>query len=207
MRAVDHGTSRGGARSVRPGLDSSTAGAGLFIAALFDSSLLSLPEVNDLLLIYFSATFPDNAYFYASMTVLGSLSGASGLYWLAWWKGHGYLQKRFPGGKIDRAFRLFERYGALAVAVPAILPPPFPFKIFVLSSGVLGLSYTRFFAAIVIGRSFRYFGTAYLAVRFGDVAIVYLRENAQFVFVAALVFVLVSVAWLVRRRWRAVENG
>ena len=175
------------------GLDSSTAGFGLFVAAFFDSSLLSLPEINDVLLIYFGTEFPERAYFYASMTVLGSASGASLLYWLARWKGHALLKRKFEAGKIDRVFRLFKRYGALAVAVPAILPPPFPFKIFVLSSGVLGLPYRYFLVAILMGRSFRYFGEAFLAVRFGEVTVTYLRENATAVLVGTLLVMAVAV--------------
>ena len=145
------------------GLGSVAAGFGLFIVAFFDSSLLSLPEINDVLLIYCGTQFSDKAYYYAFMTVLGSALGASLLYWLARWKGYSFLKNKFSDGKIDWVFKLFHRYGALAVAVPAILPPPFPFKIFVLSSGVLGLPYSRFLVAILLGRSFRYFGEAFLA--------------------------------------------
>lgn len=179
--------------SVR-GLGSVTAGFGLFVVAFFDSSLLSLPEINDLLLIYFGTQFTEKAYYYATMTVLGSASGASLLYWLARWKGYGFLKRKFSDGKIDSVFRLFRRYGALAVAVPAILPPPFPFKIFVLSAGVLGLPYSRFLIAILLGRSFRYFGEAFLAVRYGEVAMTYLRQNASNVLVGTLLVFVVGVA-------------
>ena len=186
------------------GLGSVAAGFGLFAVAFFDSSLLSLPEINDLLLIYFGTQFSDKAYYYALMTVLGSASGASLLYWLARWKGYGFLKRKFPDGKIDTVFRLFRRYGALAVAVPAILPPPFPFKIFVLSSGVLGLPYARFLIAILLGRSFRYFGEAFLAVRYGEVAMTYLRQNASSVLVGTLLVLGVGVTGyaLVRRTRR-----
>jgi len=178
------------------GLGSTTAGLGLFGIAFFDSSLLSFPEINDLLLVYFGTRFSDNAYYYAAMTVFGSAAGASLLYWLARWKGHGFLKKRFTDGKIDSVFRLFRRYGVLAVAVPAVLPPPFPFKIFVLSSGVLGLPYSRFLVAIIVGRSFRYFGEAFLAVRYGEQAIAYLRESATNVIVAALVAAVIGAGVL-----------
>ena len=168
------------------GLGRVAAGFGLFVVAFFDSSLLSLPEINDVLLIYCGTQFPDKAYYYAFMTVFGSALGASLLYWLARWKGYSFLKNRFSDGKIDSVFKLFRRYGALAIAVPAILPPPFPFKIFVLSSGVLGLPYSKFLVAILLGRSFRYFGEAFLAVRYGEVAITYFRDNATSVLVGTL---------------------
>ncbi len=186
------------------GLGSFTGGLGLFVVAFFDSSLLSLPEINDLLLIYFGARFPTHAYYYALMTVLGSALGASLLYWLARWKGYGFLKNKFSDGKIDSVFRLFARYGALAVAVPAILPPPFPFKIFVLSAGVLGLSFRRFLLAILLGRCFRYFGEAFLAVRYGDAAFVYLRDNASAVLVGTLlVFAIAFAIFLLLQRRRS----
>lgn len=185
------------------GLGSGTGGLGLFVIAFFDSSLLSLPEINDVLLVYFGTRFPELAYYYASMTVAGSASGGSLLYGLARFKGHALLQRKFAEGRIQTVFRIFERYGALAVVVPAIMPPPFPFKIFVLSAGVLGLSYPRFLGAIVVGRVIRYFGEAYLAVRYGEQALHYLKTHGIVVFLVAAIIVVSFMLWhLVQRRRR-----
>jgi membrane protein YqaA with SNARE-associated domain len=192
------------------GLSSLTAGLGLFVIAFFDSSLLSLPEINDVLLVYFGARFPDNAFYYATMTVLGSASGGSLLYGLARWKGYAMIARRFSGARSENVFGLVRRYGALAVLVPAILPPPFPFKIFLLAAGSLGLPYARFLAAIVVGRTIRYFGEAYVAVRYGEEAMSFLHANARNVVLAAVVlvsgFLVVRLAaWLRRRRRRNAE--
>jgi membrane protein DedA with SNARE-associated domain len=94
------------------------------------------------------------------MMMLGSATGCSPLYGISRWKGYSFLKNRFAEVRVDTAFRLFKRYGALAVIVPAVLPPPAPFKIFVFSAGVLGLCYSRFITAVLIGRSARYFGEA-----------------------------------------------
>jgi membrane protein YqaA with SNARE-associated domain len=179
-----------------------TAGLGLFVVAFFDSSLLSLPEINDVLLVYFGARFPDKAFYYALMTLGGSVSGASFLYGLARWKGYTFLQKKYSKGRVESVFRLVGRYGAFAVAIPAVLPPPLPFKIFVLSSGVLGLPYPRFFTALLAGRTIRYFGEAFLAVRYGEEAILYLESNAKTVSVVAiaLVVLIVTIPLLLARR-------
>lgn len=185
------------------GLSSGTAGFGLFGIAFFDSSLLSLPEINDALLLYFGARFPDRAFYYALTTMLGSVTGASLLYGLARWKGFSFLERRFPHGRIQTVFGLVRRYGALAVLLPSILPPPFPFKIFVLSSGALGLSVPRFLAAIALGRTVRYFGEAWLAVRYGDRALGYLHANAANVLLAALVVAVGAVLFHVVRRRRS----
>ncbi|HXV60726.1 MAG TPA: VTT domain-containing protein [Vicinamibacteria bacterium] len=174
-------------------LGSLTGGLGLFVIAFFDSSLLSLPEINDVLLVYFGTRFPELAYYYALMMVLGSASGGSLLFWLARYKGHRMLERRFAEKKIARVFGVFGRYGALAVVLPAVMPPPFPFKIFVLSAGVLGLPYQRFLAAIALGRSVRYFGEAFLAVRYGERAMGYLEAHGA----SLLVLIVLVLAILV----------
>jgi len=190
------------------GLSSGTAGFGLFGIAFFDSSLLSLPEINDALLLYFGARFPERAFYYALMTMLGSVTGASLLYGLARWQGFSFLEKRFPKGRIQSVFGIVRRYGAFAVLLPSILPPPFPFKIFVLSSGALGLPIPRFIVAMVVGRTVRYFGEAWLAVRYGDQALGYLHANAANVLVGALVVAVGAVAFhAIRRRRSGMEEG
>lgn len=189
------------------GLSSGTAALGLFGIAFFDSSLLSLPEINDALLLYFGARFPDRAFFYALMTMLGSVTGASLLYGLARWQGFSFLEKRFPKGRIQSVFEIVRRYGAFAVLLPAILPPPFPFKIFVLSSGALGLPIPRFVVAIVLGRTVRYFGEAWLAVHYGDRALGYLHANAANVLLAVLVLTCgILLFHLFRRRRSGLEE-
>ena len=190
------------------GLSSGTAGLGLFGIAFFDSSLLSLPEINDALLLYFGARFPERAFYYALMTMLGSVTGASLLYGLARWQGFSFLEKRFPKGRIQSVFELVGRYGAFAVLLPSILPPPFPFKIFVLSSGALGLSVPRFVAAMVVGRTLRYFGEAWLAVRYGDEALGYLHANTANVLIGVLVVAVGAVLFqVIRRRRSGSEEG
>jgi len=190
------------------GLSSGTAGLGLFGIAFFDSSLLSLPEINDALLLYFGARFPERAFYYALMTMLGSVTGASLLYGLARWQGFSFLEKRFPKGRIQSVFELVGRYGAFAVLLPSILPPPFPFKIFVLSSGALGLSVPRFVAAMVVGRTLRYFGEAWLAVRYGDEALGYLHANTANVLIGVLVVAVGAVVFqVIRRRRSGSEEG
>ena len=191
------------------GLDALTAGIGLYVIAFFDSSLLSLPEINDVLLVYFGAHFPAKAYYYALMTVLGSASGCSLLYWLARGNGYAFLKRRYPEGKLQGVFKLVERYGVLTVLVPAVLPPPFPFKIFVLSSGILGLTYSRFLVAVMLGRTIRYFGEAYLAVRFGEQAIAFLEANSSNVLTAVIGGIVIGfvVHVAIRRRRRASRRA
>ena len=91
------------------------------------------------------------------------------------------MRRRFGGARLDRAIELTNRYGILAIAVPAILPPPAPFKVFVLLAGVAKLPILKFVSAVAVGRGFRYFLEAWLAVRYGDQAIELLERNGQIV--------------------------
>jgi undecaprenyl-diphosphatase len=175
------------------GMGSVWGGFGLFFIAFCDSSFLSLPEINDLLIIYFCTRFKDYAYFYALMATLGSTAGCVALYWLGRWKGYGFLRRKYSESKLESVLGTFQRYGVFALIVPAMWPPPLPFKIFVLSAGIFGLSFPRFLGAILLGRSTRYFFEAAMAVRYGDRALVYLREN--FMTVVYVVFALVVVGF------------
>ena len=184
------------------------AGVGLFLVAFFDSSLLSLPEINDLLVIYLSTSFKEHAYLFAFMAVTGSMTGCSLLYWVARSKGYHFLQKRYSEGRVQSAMRVFQRFGVLAVIVPALLPPPFPFKIFVLSAGVFGLTFSRFIVAVLVGRGIRYFSEAFLAVRYGELAFAFIEANYRYVIfmVAGLVLLGFALYMLRRLLWATVEE-
>lgn len=188
----------------------SLGGPGLFLIAFLDSSFLSFPEVNDLLIIWLTTQHPERMPYYALMTTLGSISGCLALYTLARKGGEAFLRKRFHERHIDRAMDLFQRYGLLAVLIPSILPPPAPFKIFVLAAGVARVKLTHFITAIAIGRGVRYFGEGLLAVWYGEAAAAFLRENARpiAIAIASACFVggLAYIIWQ-RRRGARVPSG
>src|SRR3990170_3414076 len=110
-------------------------GPGLFVIAFLDSSFLSLPQINDLLVIGMVIQHPERMPLYVLMATSGSVAGCLVMYWLGRKGGDAFLRKRFHPRHLDRATRLFERYGFLAVIVPALLPPPAPFKLFVILAG------------------------------------------------------------------------
>jgi membrane protein YqaA with SNARE-associated domain len=152
-------------------------GAGLFVIALLDSSFLSFPQVNDLLIIVLSTKFPERMPYYAGMTTIGSIIGCYLLYAVARRGGEVFLRKRVRGRYADRAIALYQRHGLLAVVVPALLPPPVPFKVFVLLAGAAAVSPVRFGMAVAIGRGIRYFGQGYLAVLYGEQAAEFMKTN------------------------------
>ena len=181
----------------------SLGGPGLFIIAFLDSSFLSFPEVNDLLIIWLTTQHKERMVYYAAMTTLGSVAGCLALYTLARKGGEAFLRKRFNPQYLERATATFRRYGLLAILIPSILPPPMPFKIFVLAAGVAKVRPLDFILAIAVGRGFRYFGEGLLAVYYGDHAADFLNENAQTVALVVGVAALLSgVVWIVTKRRR-----
>lgn len=177
-------------------------GIGLFVVAALDSSFLSFPQVNDLLIIYLSTRTPALMPYYAGMTTLGSVLGCFVLYGFARRGGEMFLRKRFSGARVERGLALYQRHGLLAVIVPSLLPPPTPFKLFVLLAGAAKVSPWKFGAAVAIGRGIRYFGQGYLAVLYGEAAAEWMRDNgalAGIIFAAAAV-VGALVFYFVKKR-------
>jgi membrane protein YqaA with SNARE-associated domain len=182
-------------------------GIGLMVLAMCDSSFLSLPEVNDLLLMTFSIKEPEGMVKFAALTTLGSVIGCALLYAVGRKGGEAFLQKTFAHERVARIQRWYQRHGVLAVIVPSLLPPPTPFKVFVLSAGTFGISWPKFLTAVVIGRSIRYFSEGILAVTYGPAAIEFVQKNYGKVGLAVAIVIVVSafIFFAARRRVPSIE--
>jgi membrane protein YqaA with SNARE-associated domain len=143
---------------------------GLFLVALVDSSFLSLPEINDFLVISAALAEPGTVWIFVLMAALGSVVGSSILWRLGRAGGEALLVRRFGAEWAARTHRAYGRWGYLALAVPAVLPPPMPFKVFVLASGVFGFPYLRFVLTLLLARSARYTFWGTMGVVYGDEA-------------------------------------
>jgi membrane protein YqaA with SNARE-associated domain len=174
---------------------------GLFVIALLDTTVLSFPQVNDALILVLSARHPALMPAYAGLSTLGSVIGSFVLFGMGRRGGDAFLRRRFKPSHVDRALRLYQRFGTLAIIVPALLPPPTPFKIFVLLSGAAGMHPGAFLFAVAIGRGVRYFGQGILAVEYGDEASHWLSVHGTEVVLAVLALALVTgIVWFARRR-------
>ena len=142
---------------------------GLFAIALLDSALIPLPGGPDVVVMLLSAQQPARMPLYVLAATLGSVIGCLILYRLSRRAGQGALAK-FSPEKRARVQSWIDRYDVLSVLVASILPPPFPFKLFVITAGVFRLPVWRFAAAVAGGRAFRFALEAYLAARYGDEA-------------------------------------
>jgi membrane protein YqaA with SNARE-associated domain len=179
-------------------------GPGLFLIAFLDSSFLSFPQANDLLVIWMVLETPALMPYYASMATLGSVTGCLVLHHLASKGGDAFLRKRFRQGRVERVRGLIQRYGVLAVLLPALFPPPAPFKLFVLLAGAGGVSRPKFALAVSLGRGIRYFGQGLLAVWYGEQAVAFLKQNGRGLAFGLIIAIVVCAAGLLT--WRRVRQ-
>lgn len=148
---------------------------GLFTVALLDSTFVPLPSSADALMLVLSTEHPRWMLLYALMATSGSALGCYILYHISRRAGSRAL-KRFSEAKQKRVKELIERYDMFAVLVATLLPPPFPFKLFVVTAGVFRFSILRFMIAIIVGRTFRFLLEGFFAVRYGQDAKVILAR-------------------------------
>jgi membrane protein YqaA with SNARE-associated domain len=184
-------------------------GPGLFLIGYLDSSFLSFPEVNDLLVIVMVTQHKERLLYYALMATLGSVGGCLTLYYIARRGGERFMRKRFKARHVESGLELFQKYGLLVVIVPALLPPPAPFKIFILLAGVASIPVWQFTAAVFIARFIRYGGEGLLALFYGERAAVFLQAHAKEIglWLSALALVL-GLAWILfNRRGRSGVEG
>jgi membrane protein YqaA with SNARE-associated domain len=179
---------------------------GLFLIALGDSAFIPLPQGVDALLIAQSIAAPSTAYFAAAVAVVGSVLGSYILYSLAKRGGEKMLEKKASQKGAQKLRKSVEKDGALALIPPTMIPLPLPMKLFVIAAGVFQMPIPQFLAALTFARCVRYFGEAFVAVRYGDRTTEFLRENA----VAGIAIGLGLVAvFFVIHRWstRRVQEG
>jgi len=169
-----------------------TLGApGLFLISFLDSSVLTFPVINDLLMIELSIQKPLRMPLYASMAMIGSLLGCVLLYFIAKKGGEAFFHKK--AGERGHAIRHWvEKNGFGGMLIAALLPPPTPFKIFVFAAGVFEVPLASFTSAIALARAIRYFGMGYLAIRYGDQAMPFLKQHKLEVSAGVVVFAVVS---------------
>jgi membrane protein YqaA with SNARE-associated domain len=187
------------------GLALSLGGPGLFVVAFLDSSFISLPQINDLLVVLMVVRNKALMPYYALMATAGSVAGCYVLYLIAERGGEAFLAKRLKRGHVERALALYRKRGVLALMVPALLPPPAPFKLFVLLAGVAEVRPLTFVTSIAIARGLRYLVIGALAVRYGDFALDMVQQHGREAALWVAVFIVAAgiAWWLLRRSSRA----
>src|SRR6185503_4490944 len=184
---------------------------GRFVVALLDSSFVPLPSSADALMLLLTTAKPRWMLFYALVATAGSAAGCLILYYVSRRAGQRAL-RRFSEKKQKRVKDWIDRYDVISVLVASLLPPPFPFKLFVVSAGVFRFSVTRFLIAIIVGRGFRFLLEGYFAIRYGAQAKSVLARYYPWIGLglAILVIVVFLTRGLLKRRSgsaSAVEEG
>lgn len=181
-------------------------GPGLFVLCLLDSTFVPLPSSADALLIFLSMANPHWMLLYVFLAVLGSTIGCVILYYISRRAGSRALAK-FSPAKQKRVKDWIDKYDVLSVLVACLLPPPFPLKLFVITTGVLRLSVVRFALAIAAGRAVRYLLLGYLAARYGEHAKVILSKYYPWIGLglAVLIVGFFVARSLLKRRPAVVE--
>jgi membrane protein YqaA with SNARE-associated domain len=167
---------------------------GLFVVAILDSSILTLPEINDILVVLLVTRHKARLALYAGAATAGSIVGSLLLFTIGRKGGEAVLRKRFSVERSTRAMAFIEKYGVLAIIIPSLLPPPMPFKMFVLLAGVARMPVPRFMTAVAIGRGTRYFGEGLLALRYGDQTMAFLHEHSWTVGIVLTLALAVGLA-------------
>ena len=163
-------------------------GGGIFAVAFLDSSVLSFPFITDALVMKMCIERPARMLYYVAMATLGSLLGCLWLYWLAKKGGEVYFH-RHAGRYALKARRWVGSHAFLSLFIPAILPPPMQFKVFVLAEGVFQVPLKTFVLALILGRGVRYLAEGIFAVRYGQDALLFLVSHAG-IFILAVIALL-----------------
>lgn len=182
---------------------------GLFAVALLDSSFVPLPSSADALMLLLTTAHPRWMIFYALVATAGSAAGCLILYYVSRRAGQRALA-RFSEAKQKRVKNWIDRYDVISVLVASLLPPPFPFKLFVVSAGVFRFSVTRFLIAIIVGRGFRFLLEGYFAVRYGAQAKIILAKYYPWIGLGLAVLIVgffLMRTLLKRRSGSEVEEG
>ena len=185
------------------------AGPAMVVIGALDSSLLSLPEINDYLVVMRCYSDPKAAFYFPLFAALGSVIGCMLLYTILQRGGQAVLRKRFRAEHIERVERAYARYGFLTLAIPALLPPPMPFKIFVATAGALEYPRWRFMTTIMIARSLRYYIEGALAVYYGRQVLEFIEHYGLMLLgtVAALCLGGLAVYFIAKRFRAAGQSG
>jgi membrane protein YqaA with SNARE-associated domain len=184
------------------------AGPAMILIGALDSSLLSLPEVNDYLVVARCYTHPRAVFFFPMFAAVGSVLGCFLLYTILSRGGRAVLHRRFSAEHIQRVERAYARFGILALAVPALLPPPMPFKIFVATAGALQFPRRRFLLTILLARSLRYYAEGTLAVFYGERVLRFSKDNGIVIIsIVTGLFVVALAVYLLSSKGRAAVKS
>ncbi len=175
-------------------------GLGFIPLGLLDSSVIPLPGSMDVLTIILSARQQELWLYYALMATVGSVIGGFVTYRLARKGGKETLERKFPARTLEKVYKIFARWGFVAIAIVALLPPPAPMVAFVFAAGAMQYSVKKFLVALTLGRFVRYSLLAFLAARYGRHVLTVIAQHGHPVLIAVAGLIAVAMAALIFHR-------
>ncbi len=179
---------------------------GIFLIALMDAAFIPMPGGPDVVVITLSIATPALMPLYVLAAMAGSTIGSLILYFIALKGGQAALRK-FSDEKRAKVQKVLDEYDIWAMLVAAVMPPPFPFKLFVLSAGAFRMKLWRFVLAMILGRGVRFVLEGILAVRYGEQATEILKQHSVKIGlgIAAAIVLALLVKMLLNRRQDSAE--
>jgi len=178
-------------------------GPGLIVLGVIDNSAIPVPGSQDAMVILLAASEKTWWPCYALMGTAGAVLGGYITYRLARREGKAILERHVPRRKAQKVYSTFEKWGFLAVMIPALLPPPLPMFPFLLAAGALQYSRSKFIAALAIGRGIRYTLLAFLAVTYGRQIFRWMVEYRQPILVLGIAAAVATTLYALLRYKRS----
>ena len=181
---------------------------GAYVLGALDASMVFfLPFGIDALVIYLSARNGMLFWIYPLLATAGSVTGAALTYWIGLKGGELGLERLIPRSRLERFRKRVEKGGAVAMAVPALLPPPFPLTPFVLTCGALKTNRWIFFPTFTAMRLIRFGSEAALARIYGRGVLRLLESDAfQRVIVGFIIIAVVGTLVSTIMLWRSTRQ-
>ncbi len=179
----------------------------VFLIAFIDAAIFGIPL--DPIIGYYVAIDPRRTILYAVMAALGSAIGSTVPYFIGYKGGEALVVKKIGPKRFARMHALSEKYGDMALIIPALMPPGFPFKAFELMAGVTEMSYLHFLLSIFVGRVLRFLILGILIIAYGPEILTFLMSSFQhhrgatFAALAGIVALIVLIVRLSQSRGRA----
>lgn len=151
-------------------------GPGLILIGIADNSVIPLTGSMDVLTIWLAASHRDTWWLYGILALIGAVLGGYITFALARKGGKEALERKFSKKKLEKVDRRFNRWGFWAIAVPAVLPPPFPMVPFLLAAGALQYPPKKFLSALTLGRGIRFFLLAGMGAIYGTSIVAFFRQ-------------------------------
>ena len=178
---------------------------GPFVIAFADSALLGMPV--DFVVATYVYQDRRRLLIYITMASLGSALGSIPLYVVGYLGGEKVLRKRISEERFLKIHRSFERHEFWALMFPGMLPPPTPFKIFVLGAAVFEMRFRDFLVAIFLGRFVRFLVLAVLVLWFGPQIVGLFGGVVKRHWILVVAVVVVGIClWLAMRLRRRVDE-